>query len=69
MTVVVYARKAKVIERRRTQCVEDAGGRYQCGSTPSRPLKQALEFGFGHGCKRNKGNIIRILMPRDFPVA
>ena len=34
MTVVVYARKAKVIERRRTQRIEDAGGSCTCPVDP-----------------------------------
>jgi hypothetical protein len=72
VTVVIYAGKAEVIERRRTHRIEDAGGSCTCLGRPRRDLlKQALEFGFGHGSrKRNKGNIIRILMPHwDFPVA
>ncbi len=55
--MLIDAGEAKVVERRRTQRIEDSRGSCTSLNRPGRDrVEQALEFGFGHGSReRNKG--------------
>ena len=55
MPMVIDPREAEVVERRRTKRIEDSRRSRASLDRPGRDrFEQALEFGFGHGSRKNE---------------